>query len=165
MSGEPEPDKGVVETSTIPPSSSGSNDVSTDLASHNIQQEPLEDYHSRSHASSISNHDEEKHDHYDAERNDPAPEPLHRVSTELGPAVTVPRLKRRGLLGQFALVAEVENPKTYPRKMKWFITFIVAVAGAAAPLGSSIFFRKLFCRCQYSSCPALMKLLQHRSLK
>lgn len=79
MSGEP--DKGVVETSTLPPSSSDSNEHSADLASHNIQPEPLEDYHSRSHASSISNHDEEKHDHYDEERNDPVPEPLHRAST------------------------------------------------------------------------------------
>lgn len=163
MSGEP--DKGVVETSTLPPSSSDSNEHSADLASHNIQPEPLEDYHSRSHASSISNHDEEKHDHYDEERNDPAPEPLHRASTELGPAVTVLRPKRRGLLGQFALVAEIENPKTYPRKTKWFITFIVAVAGAAAPLGSSIFFRKLFYYCQFLSCPDLTNLLQHRSPK
>lgn len=59
-----------------------------------------------------------------------------------GPIV-VPRLKRRGLFGQLSLLAEVENPKVYPRKTKWFITFVVAVAGAAAPMGSSIFFRKL----------------------
>ena len=58
-----------------------------------------------------------------------------------GPTV-VPRLQRRGLFGQFTLLAEVENPKLYPRKTKWFITFIVAVAGATAPMGSSIFFRK-----------------------
>ncbi|KAH8434969.1 uncharacterized protein LDX57_012601 [Aspergillus melleus] len=57
--------------------------------------------------------------------------------------VVVPRLKRRGLFGQLTLLAEIENPKTYPRKKKWFITFIVAVAGATAPMGSSIFFRKL----------------------
>lgn len=56
--------------------------------------------------------------------------------------VVVPRLKRRGLFGQFTLLAEVENPKNYPRKTKWFITFIVAVAGATAPMGSSIFFRE-----------------------
>ncbi|KAL2009874.1 hypothetical protein VTN00DRAFT_5681 [Thermoascus crustaceus] len=55
----------------------------------------------------------------------------------------VPRSKRRGLFGQFTLLAEVENPKTYPRKTKWFITFVVAVAAAAAPLGSSIFFPSL----------------------
>ncbi|GKZ30272.1 hypothetical protein AbraIFM66950_008535 [Aspergillus brasiliensis] len=59
-----------------------------------------------------------------------------------GPVV-VPRLKRRGLFGQLTLLAEVENPKVYPRKTKWFITFVVAVAGAAAPMGSSIFFPML----------------------
>ncbi|GKZ77951.1 hypothetical protein AnigIFM56816_001073 [Aspergillus niger] len=59
-----------------------------------------------------------------------------------GPIV-VPRLKRRGLFGQLSLLAEVENPKVYPRKTKWFITFVVAVAGAAAPMGSSIFFPML----------------------
>lgn len=56
--------------------------------------------------------------------------------------VVVPRSKRRGLFGQFTLLAEVENPRTYDRKTKWFITSIVAVAGATAPLGSSIFFRE-----------------------
>ncbi|KAJ6126772.1 hypothetical protein N7523_002384 [Penicillium sp. IBT 18751x] len=135
--------KDAVETRALPPSSSGSDEPSADLASQEVGLEPLEDYHSRSHASSIFHQDEENKDRYDEEKNDPAPEPLHRASTELGPAVTVPRLKRRGLLGQFALVAEIENPKTYPRRTKWFITFIVAVAGAAAPLGSSIFFPSL----------------------
>jgi len=139
MSGETA--KGGVEASALPPSSSGSD--GRDSASHEIE---LEDYHSRSHASSIAGYDEEK----SAPEPEPAPVPLQRVSTELGPAVKVPRLKRRGLLGQFALVAEVQNPKTYSRRMKWFITFIVAVAGAAAPMGSSIFFRKSPCYSQYS---------------
>lgn len=57
-------------------------------------------------------------------------------------AVRVSRSKRRGLFGQLTLLAEVEDPKTYPRRTKWFITFIVAVAGAVAPMGSSIFFRE-----------------------
>ncbi|KAL1966768.1 hypothetical protein VTN77DRAFT_3965 [Rasamsonia byssochlamydoides] len=69
--------------------------------------------------------------------------PVQRVSTELGPPVPVPRLKRRGLFGQFTLIAEVENPKTYPRKTKWFLTFVVAMAAVAAPMGSSIFFPSL----------------------
>lgn len=56
--------------------------------------------------------------------------------------IAVPRLKRRGLFGQLTLLAEVENPKTYLRKTKWFITFIVALAGSTAPMGSSILFRK-----------------------
>ncbi|KAF7714979.1 MFS-type Multidrug resistance transporter [Penicillium ucsense] len=71
------------------------------------------------------------------------PVPLTRQVTELGPAVEIPRSKRRGLLAQVTLVAEIENPKTYSRKLKWFITFIVAVAGATAPMGSSIFFPSL----------------------
>lgn len=58
-------------------------------------------------------------------------------------AVVVPRSQRRGLFGQYTLLAEVEDPKTYTRRKKWFITFIVAVAGSTAPMGSSIFFRKL----------------------
>ncbi|KAF9891938.1 hypothetical protein FE257_002901 [Aspergillus nanangensis] len=63
--------------------------------------------------------------------------------SDYGPAVEVPRLKRRGLLGQLTLLAEVENPKAYTRKKKWFVTFIVAVAGITAPMGSSIFFPSL----------------------
>lgn len=58
-------------------------------------------------------------------------------------AIVVQRSKRRGLFGQLTLLAEVENPKTYTRRKKWFITFIVSVAGVVAPMGSSIFFRKL----------------------
>ncbi|KAJ5476583.1 Major facilitator superfamily domaingeneral substrate transporter [Penicillium sp. IBT 31633x] len=81
----------------------------------------------------------------DDEHDDPEDihPPLERQSTEIGAPIKVARLKRRGLLGQLALVAEVENPKTYPRKMKWFITFIVAVAGATAPMGSAIFYPSL----------------------
>lgn len=95
----------------------------------------MDNANSRSHASSVVAGDEEKN-------ISETPIPLARQTTELGPAVKVPRLKRRGLFGQMTLVAEVEDPKTYPRKMKWFITFIVAVAGATAPMGSSVFFRK-----------------------
>lgn len=96
----------------------------------------IDDAASRSHHSSILADGNEKNDPEDLP-------PLSRLSTELEPAVKVPRRKRRGLAGSFALVAEIENPKTYTRKMKWFITFIVAWAGASAPMGSSIFFRKL----------------------
>lgn len=56
--------------------------------------------------------------------------------------IVVSRSNRRGLFGQLTLLAEIEDPKTYSRRKKWFITFIVAVAGATAPMGSSIFFRK-----------------------
>ena len=58
------------------------------------------------------------------------------------PPVKVPRAKRRGLFGRFTLLAEVEEPKHYPRPTKWFITFIVGIAAVAAPLGSAIIFRR-----------------------
>ncbi len=56
--------------------------------------------------------------------------------------VKVPRSKRRGLFGRFAIVAEVEEPKHYARKTKWFLTFNIALAALAAPLGSAIIFRE-----------------------
>lgn len=56
--------------------------------------------------------------------------------------VKISRAQRRGLFGRFTLVAEVEEPKHYPRKTKWFITFIVAFAAIAAPMGSAIIFRE-----------------------
>ena len=59
-------------------------------------------------------------------------------------AVKVPRGKRRGLFAQFCVLAEVEEPKQYPRGMKWLITFIIAMAAVAAPLGSSIILRERF---------------------
>lgn len=91
------------------------------------------DIHSLSGAS--SNTADEEHDPENPPR-------LERQLTELGPPIKVARLKRRGLFGQLALVAEVEDPKTYPRRMKWFITFVVALAGATAPMGSAIFLRE-----------------------
>jgi hypothetical protein len=59
------------------------------------------------------------------------------------PLSIVPRSKRRGLLGRFAfIIPEVERPHEYKNSTKWFITFIVAIAAAAAPMGSAIFLRK-----------------------
>lgn len=68
---------------------------------------------------------------------------LHRTVTPKEPIVKVPRARRRGLFARFALVAEVTNPYDYPNNIKWFITFMVGVAGAAAPVGSAIILRKL----------------------
>lgn len=56
--------------------------------------------------------------------------------------VKVPRSQRRGLFGRFTILAEVEEPKHYTRRTKWFITFVIALAAAAAPLGSAIIFRE-----------------------
>ncbi|KAE8379662.1 major facilitator superfamily domain-containing protein [Aspergillus bertholletiae] len=69
--------------------------------------------------------------------------PSSASDTSHDTAVVVPRLNRRGLFGRFTLLAEIENPKTYSRKKKWFITFIVAWAGATAPMGSAILFPSL----------------------
>ena len=55
--------------------------------------------------------------------------------------VKVPRSQRRGLFGRIAILAEVEEPKHYSRRAKWYITFIVSLTAAAAPLGSTIIFR------------------------
>lgn len=57
-------------------------------------------------------------------------------------ATIIPRSKRRGLFGRVALIPEVSRPPEYTRKTKWLITFIVALAAAAAPMGSAIFFRE-----------------------
>jgi hypothetical protein len=54
----------------------------------------------------------------------------------------IPRSQRRGLLGRFAVVPEVESPYEYKNSTKWGITLTIALATAAAPLGSSIFYRK-----------------------
>lgn len=68
---------------------------------------------------------------------------LEKMQSESNPeAVKVPRAQRRGLFGRFTIVAEVTEPKHYPRSTKWFITFVVASAAVAAPLGSAILFRK-----------------------
>ncbi|ATZ49134.1 hypothetical protein BCIN_04g03200 [Botrytis cinerea B05.10] len=65
------------------------------------------------------------------------------LTLENPPTTTVPRLNRRGLLGILTIIPEIENPQNYGNGAKWLITFIVAVAGAAAPLGSAIFFPAL----------------------
>ncbi|KAH0378150.1 MFS general substrate transporter, partial [Aureobasidium melanogenum] len=80
----------------------------------------------------------------------PIPSPDHEDASSLEKQATasissqdiepifVPKSQRRGLLARVAVLAEVENPKHYARRTKWLITFVVAVAGAAAPMGSAI---------------------------
>nr|POF01192.1 mfs transporter ops2 [Quercus suber] len=53
-------------------------------------------------------------------------------------AIVVPRAQRRGLLARLTLIAEITDPYAYARKKKWLLTFVVALAGAAAPMGSSL---------------------------
>ena len=52
--------------------------------------------------------------------------------------VKVPRGQRRGLLGRFTIIAEITNQYDYPRRTKWMLTFVIATAGAAGPMASSI---------------------------
>lgn len=54
----------------------------------------------------------------------------------------VPRSERRGLFRRFALIPEIERPYEYKASTKWMITAIVALAAAAAPMGSGIFLRE-----------------------
>ncbi|KAL9114138.1 MAG: hypothetical protein Q9227_001910 [Pyrenula ochraceoflavens] len=68
----------------------------------------------------------------ESERRDDAPGPKK-----------VNRADRRGLWARFAILAEVEDPHTYGRGKKWFITFVVAVAAVAAPMGSAILYPAL----------------------
>jgi len=63
------------------------------------------------------------------------------IASEVFESVPVTRSDRRGWLARVAIVAEVQEPKDYARRTKWFITFIVAVAAAAAPMGSGIVLR------------------------
>ncbi|EJT76953.1 quinidine resistance [Gaeumannomyces tritici R3-111a-1] len=76
---------------------------------------------------------------------EPAGTALSRTSSARSRAVTiVPMGQRRGLLARLAvLVPEVERPYEYSQKHKWTITTIVALAGSASPLGSSIFYPAL----------------------
>ena len=62
-------------------------------------------------------------------------------STRSHPLSIIQRSRRRGLLGYFAIVAEVNNPYDYSNSTKWGITATVTLATAVAPMGSSIFYR------------------------
>lgn len=70
-------------------------------------------------------------------------QPLSRRSSSVfANTNTVPRAQRRGLLGRFTIIPEVERPYEYKNRTKWMITAIVALAAAGAPMGSGIFLRK-----------------------
>jgi multidrug resistance protein len=86
-----------------------------------------------SHATTISEHDEEK------TTSRPAPPTtISRTTSVLPDAVIVERKQRRGLFSGLTIIPEVENAYHYARKTKWFITVIVAFCAMAAPMGSAI---------------------------
>ncbi|KAH7192648.1 major facilitator superfamily domain-containing protein [Fusarium flagelliforme] len=67
-----------------------------------------------------------------------------RASSARSKALSVvPRSKRRGLLARLTLVPEIAHPPDYKSSTKWFLTFIVALATAAAPLGSTVVYPAL----------------------
>ena len=95
------------------------------------EEDDLEADDDDSDAGTHSDHSHESDDH-----------PISRTSTQQSRTlVIVPRSKRRGLFARFALVPEAERPYDYKNSTKWFITLVVALAGAAAPFGSGVFFR------------------------
>ncbi|KAK0638824.1 major facilitator superfamily domain-containing protein [Cercophora newfieldiana] len=63
-----------------------------------------------------------------------------RASSFAKTATVVPRSERRGLFGRFSIIPEIDRPYDYTRKTKWAITAIVALAAAASPMGSGIFY-------------------------
>ena len=74
-------------------------------------------------------------------------------------AVVVPRGERRGLFARLAVLAEVTEPHDYSNKKKWMITFVVAVAAAAAPMGSSIILPALGdITIEFNSTPTIVNL-------
>ena len=77
--------------------------------------------------------------------HDIVPPSLHRTLSAHSKPISlriVPRAERHGLLGRLCLLNEAEDPKGYPRRIKWFITFNIALAAVAAPMGSSIIYRE-----------------------
>ncbi|GAB7345829.1 hypothetical protein MBLNU457_4086t1 [Dothideomycetes sp. NU457] len=92
---------------------------------------------------------EEAEEHHEGETAEPSrsrrsrsrsfrPRPSSRSSSVYREAVKVPRSERRGLLAGVTVIAEVSEPKDLANKTKWMITAVVALAAAAAPMGSSI---------------------------
>ncbi|PCG99570.1 Major facilitator superfamily domain, general substrate transporter [Penicillium occitanis (nom. inval.)] len=110
---------------------------------HETEHEAIVDEDDHSDASTISEAADNNDDNKDNKELEGTSEVVRRITTELGPPVAVPRLKRRGLFAQLAIIPEIENGKTYPRRTKWSITAIAAVGGVAAPLGSAIFLPSL----------------------
>ena len=80
----------------------------------------------------------------------PQPPAISRsISTQSKPLSLrkVPVSQRNGWLSRLSLLYEAEEPKSYPRKVKWFITFEVAIAAIAAPMGSAIILRAFSSAC------------------
>ncbi|KAK0269988.1 hypothetical protein LTR35_014454 [Friedmanniomyces endolithicus] len=92
--------------------------------------------HSSADSQQTEGDDDEPHDHQvPPHRTKSRTQSMRSVPRD---AVKVPISERRGCLARFCIFAEVTDPYDYTRKKKWTITFIIACAGAAAPMGSSL---------------------------
>lgn len=86
-------------------------------------------------------HGQEQSKGLDSEKTVDGPPLSRHASSFAHSTAVVPRAERRGLLGRFAVIPEIECSYEYKKGTKWMITAIVALAGAAAPMGSGIFMR------------------------
>jgi multidrug resistance protein len=66
---------------------------------------------------------------------------LSRIVT--GRTSIVPRRQRRGLLATLTIIPEIENPLEYTRGTKTFLTLVISLAGASAPMASAVLFPAL----------------------
>jgi hypothetical protein len=120
---------------------------------HDSVEEPIRDDEKRSSRKEIADSNS-VHSHSTNDTIEEIPEGLEQdtkqaqrtksssSSTRTRTAIIVPRAKRRGFLARLTVIPEVERPYDYKNRTKWFITFQVAIAAAAAPMGSAILLRE-----------------------
>lgn len=126
----------------------GVKDISyeTISADHALPEEKQEQSHTSSPPDSEGHVTDEEEQHDDEEDPPPIRPTTSRASSifSRGGAAIIPRNQRRGLFGRVTVIPEIERPYDYTPKTKWAITAIVALAAAAAPMGSGIFYRMFF---------------------
>jgi len=117
--------------------------VSSPLSDREEVKAPQEAHERRSSTSTgseVSSHAQSRHVDDDLQAEVARPT-LSRTSTIHDEAVKVPVRHRRGLLSRCTVIAEVTQPHDYPRRTKWIITAVVAIAAVAGPMGSNIILR------------------------
>jgi multidrug resistance protein len=108
------------------------------MESKNVIEEVDSSTHTSSH-SSIHSHEDDSHDIEQSPKlgkigSNGYPE---SIASSIHSCYPVPRKLRRGLFGHLTIIAETSTPIYYPRRTKWLITTVVALAAAAAPMGSA----------------------------
>lgn len=140
MSTSPHDEK-QVDVPEHPPSPAGRPGSSIDGGTEPGRDEE-KDGSTRSNADALPHEGDEEGEPSAAQEDVEAVRSRSRASSTRSRALSiVPRSKRRGLLGRFSITPEVYRPYDYSNKTKWTLTLVVALAGAGAPLGSSIFYR------------------------